>query len=182
MWPLLTSPWYEEHCLSWEWLTCNLHSRLWCSHSALLEVLPVAASLIFEFSIPANTGWPGVSGTPHWMHVSSDLPVCVLAFKRQKRTPKQKTNARTAPKNFLNNSRALPIETSALRQIAQESWPESLAKSLSHKFFGVAFLPEFLSKTTTAHDPPTQISLTDAYWERLLNWMQPPQLHHHTEK
>ena len=50
--------------------------------------------------------------------------------------------ARTAPKNFLNNSRALPSKTRALSQIA----PESSAKSPSHEFFVVAFLSLILRR------------------------------------
>ena len=60
-----------------------------------------------------------------------------------KKEPQSQKIARTAPKNFLNNSRgyrSLPIKTRALRQIAPESSPESSAKSLSQKFFGVPFL------------------------------------------
>ena len=60
-------------------------------------------------------------------------------IRSQKGTPKPKI-ARTAPKNFLNNSRALPNKTGFLRQIAAESSPESSAKSLSHEFFRVLFL------------------------------------------
>ena len=58
-----------------------------------------------------------------------------------KRTPKPKKKiARTAPKNFLNNWRALHNKTRLLRRIAPESSPETSAKSLSKKFFGVPFL------------------------------------------
>ena len=57
--------------------------------------------------------------------------------------PQSQKIARTAPKNFLNNSRGLLVITHkirVLRQIAPESSPESSAKSLSQKFFGVLFL------------------------------------------
>ena len=53
-----------------------------------------------------------------------------------KKEPQSQKNARAVPKNFLNNSRALPNKTRVLRQIAPESSPESSAKSLSQKFFG----------------------------------------------
>ena len=58
------------------------------------------------------------------------------SFKSRKRSPKPKC-ARTAPKNFLNNSRALPNKTRLLGQLAPENSPESSACSLSHRFFGV---------------------------------------------
>ena len=61
-------------------------------------------------------------------------------FRRQKKEPQTQKIAQTIPKNFLNNSRALPNKTRVLRQIAPESSPESSAKSLSQKFFGVPFL------------------------------------------
>ena len=60
-----------------------------------------------------------------------------------KKEPQSQKLARTAPKNFLNNSRGLPvitIKTRVSRQITPESSPESSAKSLSQKFFGVPFL------------------------------------------
>ena len=57
-----------------------------------------------------------------------------------KKEPQSQKIARRAPKNFLNNSRARLNKTSVLRQIAPESSPESSAKSLSQKFFGVPFL------------------------------------------
>ena len=57
-----------------------------------------------------------------------------------KKEPQSQKIARTVPKNFLNNSKALQSKTRALRQIAPESSPESSAKSLLHKFFGVHFL------------------------------------------
>ena len=57
-----------------------------------------------------------------------------------KKEPQSQKIARTAPKNFLNNSRALPSKTRVLRQITPESSPERSAKSLSQKFFGVPFL------------------------------------------
>ena len=47
----------------------------------------------------------------------------------------------TAKKNPLFGENALlPIKARVLRQIAPESSPESSAKSLSQKFFGVPFL------------------------------------------
>ena len=70
-----------------------------------------------------------------------------LVFEGQKRTPKPK-NRTNGPKNFLNNSRALPNKTRVLRRIAPESSPESSARSLSQKFFGVPFL--FLMFPTSA--------------------------------
>ena len=73
--------------------------------------------------------WGGV----HFMFQAS-------LIQGQRRAPKSQRTARTAPKNFLNNSRALPNKTRALRQIAPESSPESSAKSLSQKFFGVPLL------------------------------------------
>ena len=51
------------------------------------------------------------------------------AGESEPRSRGAKKNARTVPKNFLNNSRALPNKTRALRQIAPESSPESSAKS-----------------------------------------------------
>ena len=57
-----------------------------------------------------------------------------------KKNPKAQKNARTVPKNSLKNSGALPNKTRVLRQITPESSPESSAKSLSQKFFGVPFL------------------------------------------
>ena len=60
-----------------------------------------------------------------------------------KKDPQNQKFARTAPKNFLNNLRALPViihKTRVLRQIAPESSPERSAKSLSHSFFVVPFL------------------------------------------
>ena len=59
---------------------------------------------------------------------------------RAKKEPQSQKVARTVPKKFLNHSRALPNKTRVLRQITRESSPESSAKSLSHKFFGVPFL------------------------------------------
>ena len=59
-------------------------------------------------------------------------------FRSQKRTSKPK-NHRTAPKNFLNNSRALPNKTRVFRQMAPETSPKSSAESLSQKFSGVPF-------------------------------------------
>ena len=59
---------------------------------------------------------------------------------RAKKEPQNQRIARTAPKNCLNNSRALPNKTCVLRQTAPENSPESSAKSLSQKFFGVPFL------------------------------------------
>ena len=61
-----------------------------------------------------------------------------------KKDSQSQTTARTAPKNFLNNSRgyrSLPSKTRVLRQITPESSPERSAKSLSHSFFVVPFLP-----------------------------------------
>ena len=51
--------------------------------------------------------------------------------------------ARTAPENFLNNSRGLPVITQlnmGFEAIAPESSPERLAKSLPHSFFVVPCL------------------------------------------
>ena len=59
---------------------------------------------------------------------------------RSQKEPQSQRIARAAPKNFLNNSRALPNKTRVLRQIAPESSPESSAKFLSQKFSGVPFL------------------------------------------
>ena len=59
---------------------------------------------------------------------------------RAKKEPQSQRIARTAPKNFLNNSRAVANKTRVLRQIAPENSPESSAKSLLQKFFGVPFL------------------------------------------
>ena len=56
-----------------------------------------------------------------------------------KKEPQSQKNRTNRPKNFLNNSGALPNKTRDFRQIAPESSPESLAKSVSHKFFGVPF-------------------------------------------
>ena len=77
-------------------------------------------------------------------HVSKNHPNFLLSWlqdiSRAKKESQNQKIARTAPKNFLNNSMALPNKTSVLRQIAPESPPESWAKSLSQKLFGVAFL------------------------------------------
>ena len=62
---------------------------------------------------------------------------CLQEPKKERQSQKI---ARTAPKNVLNNSRALPNKTRVLRQTAPESSPESSAKSLSRKFLGVPFL------------------------------------------
>ena len=68
-------------------------------------------------------------------------PVCPRPVSgAKKESPNPKKIARTVPKNFLNNSRALPNKTRDLRQIAPESSPKSSVKSLSQKFFGVPFL------------------------------------------
>ena len=47
---------------------------------------------------------------------------------RAKKEPQSQRIARTAPKNFLNNSRALASKTRVLRQIAPESSPEKFGK------------------------------------------------------
>ena len=52
----------------------------------------------------------------------------LLLLPRAKKEPQSQEIARTAPKNFLNNSRALPNKTRVLRQIAPESSPERSAK------------------------------------------------------
>ena len=67
----------------------------------------------------------------------SQLPMQQSGAKKE---PQSQKIERTAPKNFLNNSRAPPHKTRVLRQISPESSPESSAKSLSQKFFGVPFL------------------------------------------
>ena len=54
-----------------------------------------------------------------------------LNVQEPKKNPQSPKIARTAPKKFLNNSRALPNKTRVLRQIAPESSPESSVKSLS---------------------------------------------------
>ena len=61
-------------------------------------------------------------------------------LRAPKKEPQSQKIAQTAPKNFLSNSRALPNKTRVLRQLAPESSPESSAKSLSQKLFGVPFL------------------------------------------
>ena len=60
-----------------------------------------------------------------------------LILKGQTRTPKPKNHVHSTEEFILNNSRALPNKTRVLRQIAPESSPKSLAKSLSNKFFSV---------------------------------------------
>ena len=70
-----------------------------------------------------------------------------------KKDPQSQKIARTAPKNFLNNSRgywSLPSKTRVLRQITPESSPERSAKSLSHSFFVVPFLSpmQYLSQNS----------------------------------
>ena len=60
--------------------------------------------------------------------------------QERKKNPKAQKR-RTNYKEFLNNSMAAPNRTRVLRKIAQESSPESSAKSLSHKcFLAVPFL------------------------------------------
>ena len=49
-------------------------------------------------------------------------------------------NAKEFSEQFEGATGPLPIKTRVLRQIAPESSPESSAKSLSQKFFGVPFL------------------------------------------
>ena len=83
-------------------------------------------------STPWGTFRPGPLGTPVDWDRNSIL--------RAKKEPQSQRIARTAPKKFLNNSRALPNQTRVLRQIMPESSPESSAKSLSQKFSGVPFL------------------------------------------
>ena len=68
------------------------------------------------------------------------VTVATVKISRPHKEPQSQKIARTAPKNFLNDSRALPNKNKGLRQIAPESSPESSAKSLSHKFLGVPFL------------------------------------------
>ena len=70
--------------------------------------------------------------------------------REPKEEPQSQKIARTAPKNFLNNSRALPNKTRVLRQIAPETSPKSSAKSFSHKFFGVPFLSLKMVKGCTS--------------------------------
>ena len=76
--------------------------------------------------------------------------------------PQSQRIARTAPKNFLNNSRgyrSLPNKASILRQIAPESSPESSAKSLSQKFFGVPFLGCKIPWPFFSRKPPALTSI-----------------------
>ena len=61
-----------------------------------------------------------------------------IYVKGQKEPQSQKI-ARTVPKTFLNDSRALPNKIKAMREIAPESSPKSSTKSLSLKLFGVLF-------------------------------------------
>ena len=72
-------------------------------------------------------------------HITDAIEVGFVRQISYKKEPQSQKIARTLPKNFLNNSRALPNKTRALRQIASESSPESSAKSLSQKFFGGTF-------------------------------------------
>ena len=82
--------------------------------------------------------------------MNSKMVVVVVGPSFKERTTKPKTFARTAIKNELKNSKALPHKTRVLRQITPENSPESSAKSLSHKFFsfGVPFLPLILGLPT----------------------------------
>ena len=69
-------------------------------------------------------------------------------FSRAKKNPKAKESHDQHQITFSTiqgGYRSLPKKTRVLRQIAPESSPESSAKSLSHKFFGVPFLsPTFV--------------------------------------
>ena len=64
-------------------------------------------------------------------------------FQEPKKNPKAKKPHEQRQRIFWTIRgayRSLPIKTRVLRQIAPESSPESSAKSLSQKFFGVPFL------------------------------------------
>ena len=84
---------------------------------------------------------------------------CIIDYQSQgpKKNPKAKKIARTVPKNFLNNSRAIPNKTRALRQIAQESSPES-SENLCHiSSLGYLYwLPKGSSQMNTSNIPLAQ--------------------------
>ena len=102
--------WWEEEAFDGKTGLCNmaLIASLGCHCVKTSAPFPMNPARICHMSLS------------HW------LP---RFFRSRKRTPKQKI-ARTAPKNFLNNSRALPNKTRVLRTF--------VAKLL--KFFGVPFL------------------------------------------
>ena len=68
-----------------------------------------------------------------------------------KKDPQNQKIARTAPKNFLNNSRGLPVSTQENKgfeaESSPESSPESSAKSLSRSFFDPLFDPKLPRKS-----------------------------------
>ena len=69
-------------------------------------------------------------------------------FSGAKKASQSQKFARTAPRNFLNNSRGLPVITQQNLGFSgkshQKSSPESSAKSSSHSFFVIPFLsPNF---------------------------------------
>ena len=85
--------------------------------------------------------------------LSAFLGACLTSGA--KKDSQSQTIARTAPKNFLNNSkgyRSLPSQAWVVRQIAPESSSERSAKSLSRSFFVVPFLSPKKGTTVVTGD------------------------------
>ena len=86
-----------------------------------------------------NSTEPKVMRTKWFKHIAIQIVQAHL-LQEPKQEPQTQEIARKVPKTFLNYSRTLHNKTRVLRQIAPTISPESLAKSLSRKFFGVPLL------------------------------------------
>ena len=96
-------------------------------------------------------------------------------IKSQQRTPKPKI-ARTVPKKFLNNLRALSNKTRVLMQITSESSPESSARSLSHKFFGVPFRRSLIWYAPPPFSRPVIFFRGNGHRPDEFHFLRPPKL------
>ena len=116
--------------LGQDWVTSNCWVKF--SHRVVIQATaePLGQEPLHAPSLIAS--FPGELRGPHWG-----------LFQEPKRNPKAKKSHEQRQRSFWTirgGYRSLPIKTRVFRQITPESSPESSAKSLSQKFFGVHFL------------------------------------------
>ena len=129
------------------WLFCSANVLLTKSCAAASENCSatlkklrgkkVALSCRFQ----APTFWHPRLGPADQIQPAGDLkPAAIRTTSRPKRNPKAKKSHEQYQRIFWTIRGHYPNKTRVLRQIAAETSPESSAKSLSHKFFGLPFL------------------------------------------